>query len=114
MDLGFLSSLFGDKTKDGGMLSALVPLLLSSKSRMGDRGGLGDILSTLFKGNARDTGDGYPPLFGEVQKSGSGAQNNVLDILGGVLNQSDGNKQKQVEKIEYPYELQYNRPIQSK
>ena len=115
MDLGFLSGLFGGKTNDSGIISALLPLLLAGKGQTTEKGGIGNILSGLFKGDTRDNVDTYPPLFGDVAKSETGAQNNLLDILGRILNKPKNEDiAKQKDKSDYPYELQYNRPFQQK
>ena len=115
MDLGFLSGLLGGKTNDSGMISTLLPLLLAGKGQTTEKGGIGSILSTLFKGNARDNEASYPPLFGEVAKGETGAQNNLLDILGRILSKPKNEDiPKQKDKSDYPYELQYNRPLQQK
>ncbi|MBO7390841.1 MAG: hypothetical protein J6U39_05285 [Clostridia bacterium] len=114
MDLGFLSGLIGGEGKDQSMLTALLPMLLGGKFSQNGNAMPNDILSSIFKGGARENIENYPPLFGGSNEVNLASRNNLSDILGRVLSSPVPNRVSPEPKSDYPYELQYNRPYTSK
>ena len=114
MDLGFLSNIFGGQKKEGNnMLNALLPLLLGGKNASFGEVDSRDILSNVLKGNFRDKGESFPPLFGDNKEGNSLGGSNLLNLLGNITKQSSPPQQEAASKSQYPYELQYNRPDRS-
>lgn len=108
MDLGFLSGLLG-KGENNTALTMLLPLLLGKNTSSGGFGGIGDILCGLL--NKKPTKEsGFPPLFGENGDRGSD-QNPLFAMLGDLIGASKNEKTAPKPQTEYPYELQYNRPL---
>ena len=95
----------------GGMLGALLPLLLGK----GGSGDISSILSMLGKsapqGEAK--GQDFPPLFAESKPTES-ALGSIMPLLQSMMGQHGSAEKPAAASTEigqtYPYELQYNHP----
>ena len=108
MDLGFLSGLIG-KGGNNTALTMLLPLLLGKNAPVSNASGMGDLLLGLLNKKAPKEAV-FPPLFGE-KKDDRADPNGLFTMLGNILGAPQKQKSDAKAKTEYPYELQYNRPL---
>ena len=86
-------------------LTALLPLLLG-----GNKPNLSSLFGSFGESNTKSNVDEFPPLFGRSDQTQSATDNGIFNVLNRFFSTRQDAQSNCKTTVQYPYELQYNRP----